>query len=64
MASHSFQRKTKNGRPIIINSEPSYSLPVEMRIKNIQKELNKGLTKFNGVWDNIQRSVRALEPVV
>jgi len=49
----SFQRKTKNGRPLKINGIPSYSQPVENRIKSIKAELNKGLSKFDSVWNNI-----------
>lgn len=50
---NSFQRTTKNGRPLKINGLPSYSQPVDNRLKKIKAELNQGLSKFDSVWNNI-----------
>lgn len=56
--SNSYQRTTKNGRPLKINDLPSYSTPVENRIKRIKAELNKGLSKADAVWNNICNDIK------
>ena len=55
----SFQRTTKNGRSIKTNGLPVYSIPVEVRLKNLRKQLNQGLSKVDGIWANISREISA-----
>ena len=64
--SNSFQKVTKSGKPIINRSTktPVYTLSINSRIRANEYKLNKGLSKFDSIWNNITRSVQALEPVV
>jgi hypothetical protein len=55
---NSYQRKTKGNRPLKTNGLPSYSIPVENRIKRIKAELNKGLSKADSIWNNICNDIR------
>ncbi len=54
------QKKTKNGRAIVDKDTklPVYDKPIELRLINIRKELNEGLSKEDSIWNNILNSVK------
>lgn len=61
MAKNSFQRTTKNGRPITVGGLPLFTSTVDSRIKKIRQELNKGLSKFDSKWENIKMDVSLIK---
>ena len=61
--SNSFQKTTKNGRPIInrATKTPVYTLSLHARMKANTYKLNEGLSKFDSVFSNICRNVQTLQ---
>lgn len=60
--SNSYQLKTQKGKPIINNNKlPIYSLPINLRLNNIKKQLglNNKLT-HNERWDKIKNDINNL----
>lgn len=60
--SNSFQKTTKNGRPIInrATKTPIYTLSLYARCKANNYKLNDGLSKFDSIFNNICRNVQTL----
>lgn len=56
------QRTTKNNRPIIhkYTKLPLYRNSVDYRIKNITKELYKGLTSNEARWLSIKNTLNSI----
>lgn len=61
--SNSFQKTTKNGRPIInrATKTPVYSLSLYARMKANTYKLNLGLSTVDSKWANICRNVQTLQ---
>lgn len=61
--SNSFQKTTKNGRPIInrATKTPVYTLSLHARIQANTYKLNQGLSNFDSKWNNICRNVQTLQ---
>lgn len=62
LPSNSFQKTTKNGKPLINRNTgtPVYTLSVNSRIQANTYKLNQGLSKTDAIWNNICRSVQLL----
>lgn len=60
LPSNSFQKTTKNGRPIIDKNTkvPVYTLSIGTRIKANTYKLNQGLSKSDATWNNICRDIQ------
>jgi hypothetical protein len=53
-------RTTISGKRLINASTrtPLYKIPVELRIKNVERELYQGMTRNEITWHRIQNSVK------
>ena len=61
MSKNSFQKTTKNGKPIIVGGLPLFTTTVESRIAKVKKELLQGVSKIDAIWDNIRVDVSLIK---